>query len=417
MGQPLTATLGGGGGYFGKNNKIFPMYSHGFFGGGFYDNVAYSLSKNLDAGKLMGLSAYGDPCFFQKKYIGTINEMKKMVGGTEGHLVAEHFLKSIPMNQEIKSDDFWSADKLPNSNIANIASSTQKIFMKNVEYMVINAIDFAKKKKFHHHEIIFSGGCALNYPTNSYINSMFGPLFIPPAINDEGLSIGAAITFADNWEKPKNISPLIAYLGPKNKVEPFSYIQTHFSSKVIILSANSEAIKQLAQLLYDGNVAGFYFGRSEIGPRALGHRSIVASPLISKNHSKVNYIKNREEWRPFAPISTINSADKFFYNVKKDSYFMLFNAKAKTKDLPAVTHIDGTSRIQIATTDCGPIYDLLLSFGEISGGYEILLNTSFNDKNEPIVESIDDALNAFLKMDLDYLYLDGLLLKKCQTNH
>src|SRR5262249_23462681 len=146
------------------------------------------------------------------------------------------------------------------------------------------------------------------------------------------------------------------------------------------------------------------------------HRSILASPLNSELRDRVNRAKSRELWRPLAPACTEQNVGTYFSGVPADSYFMLFNAVSKTKLLPAVTHVDGTARVQIVTPDCGPFYQLLLAFEKLSG-HPVLLNTSFNGRGEPIVETPDDAIATFLRLPLDVLYLDGVLLAKQMPHH
>jgi carbamoyltransferase len=180
---------------------------------------------------------------------------------------------------------------------------------------------------------------------------------------------------------------------------------------LVPISEGKQAIRELARRLAEGEIAGFYHGRAEVGPRALGHRSILASPLKNELRDRVNRVKSRELWRPLAPACTEPHFETYFSRVPPHSYFMLFNAVSKTKLLPATTHVDGTARVQIATPDCGPFYQLLLAFAEISG-HPVLLNTSFNGRGEPMVETPDDAIETFLRLPLDVLYLDGILLAK-----
>jgi carbamoyltransferase len=171
------------------------------------------------------------------------------------------------------------------------------------------------------------------------------------------------------------------------------------------------ATAYLARAIHEGAVVGIFEKGAEIGPRALGHRSLVASPLIAENWPLLNRIKGREQWRPLAPIVLPEDADRLFDGFPPDSYYMLFNARARTRELPAVTHIDGTARIQIAHPDNGFIFGLLQEFKTVSG-CGVLVNTSFNGPDEPIVETPQHALQAFSRMKFDFLYLDGLVLRR-----
>jgi carbamoyltransferase len=161
-----------------------------------------------------------------------------------------------------------------------------------------------------------------------------------------------------------------------------------------------------ARELADDKVIGWFEGRSEIGPRALGHRSILADARKAENWGRVNRIKGREAWRPFAPAVLAERVAEWFEGGPLPSPHMLFTAQVKSKDLPAITHVDGSSRIQTVDETCGAFHGLLSRFEALTG-VPVVLNTSFNGPGEPIVESPDDALTFFLQSDLDALYMEG----------
>ncbi|MGH3159791.1 MAG: carbamoyltransferase C-terminal domain-containing protein, partial [Streptosporangiaceae bacterium] len=150
----------------------------------------------------------------------------------------------------------------------------------------------------------------------------------------------------------------------------------------------------------------WYEGRSEIGPRALGHRSLLADPRHAENWTRVNIAKGREMWRPLAPAVLARHADEWFAGAPPVSPYMLFNAKVKSVDIPAVTHVDGTARIQTVDESCGEFYRVLQEFHELTG-VPIVLNTSFNGRGEPLIESPVDAVNCFVTCGIDVLYMEG----------
>jgi len=424
----------GGGFYFFSGTSCQPISAHGFWCGAFYERVAARLGLGgggRGSGKLMGLAAYGSPCFADAALTGSIVELK---GGrfAHGSQVADHWLDAIVKHSTTLR---WDGQSHPPEIIANLACSAQSIFNKNVLDVGEKAIAVARNLDFAYEGICLSGGCALNCPANTLLANAYGRVFVPPAINDEGLSIGAAIVFAKDWKRPA-LSPSIAYLGNaypsvKKQRSAASVLMSRLpvigrgrrtrsvprnledfaAAGLVAVAEGKEAIRELARRLAACEIGGFYHGRAEVGPRALGHRSIVASPLDTELRDRVNRIKSRESWRPLAPACTEQNFETYFSGVPPHSYFMLFNATSKTKLLPAVTHVDGTARVQIVTPACGPFYDLLLAFEEISG-HPVLLNTSFNDRGEPIVETPDDAVKTFLRIPLDLLYLDGVLLAK-----
>jgi carbamoyltransferase len=422
----------GGGIYFFSGLCCQPVLAHGFWSGGFYDRVAARLGLGIAGagpGKMMGLAAYGVPCFADVALTGSISELGegRFANGAE---IADHWLDRIDNDSNIP---LWDWHSYPPDRIANIASSAQSIFNKNVLAIGEKAIALARNLDFAFEGICLSGGCALNCPANSLLANMYGTVFVPPAINDEGLSIGATLAFGKDWKRPP-VSPLIAYLGNSYSNTKKRSVASVFMSGLPVISRfweetpipcprqvievglkvvsnGKQAIRKLARGLAEGKIAGFYHGRAEIGRRALGHRSILASPLDDESRDRVNRAKARELWRPLAPACTEQNYEAYFSCVPSGSYFMLFNAQSKTKLLPAVTHVDGTARLQIVTPACGPFHGLLLAFEKISG-HPVLLNTSFNSSGEPIVETPEDAIRAFLRMPLDLLYLDGMLLAK-----
>ncbi|MBF0141579.1 MAG: hypothetical protein HQL74_15030 [Magnetococcales bacterium] len=419
----------GGGIYFGFGQNIFPQVAH-YSPAGFIYAALGPLVLGPDGidistpGKLMGLSAYGFPVYSSDHYIKTGYEIDNDHSGaftdaTGNKSFKTPFLKSISRDfsgtmQELKK--MWDMVSDPPEMHGNIASSIQDMFLRSVSKIVDSAVVFANRVGFTYDGICLSGGAFLNCPTNSLLYNKYHNIFIPPAVNDEGISLGAALMF-DNGFKKQNVTPGIAYLGKKYDVDEFMRKFDEFSDELTVVAEGELAIHRLAQELHDGKTSGFFYGRAEIGPRALGHRSILAGTSDCQTSLHVNRIKDREKWRPFAPILTEEMLNKFFIGAPSDSYFMLFNAKVRNSCFAAVTHVDGTARVQVATPDCGPVYDLLKVFGSISG-YEILLNTSFNGRGEPIVETPRDACQAFLRMPLDYLYLEGyLLIKKRRMNY
>ena len=177
------------------------------------------------------------------------------------------------------------------------------------------------------------------------------------------------------------------------------------------MATAEDAATFLAKAIAEGAVVAIFDGKAEIGPRALGHRSLIASPLLGENWARMNAIKGREPWRPFAPVALADDAHRHFDGCPPDSYYMLFNARVTTRALPAVTHRDGSARLQIALPETGFIHQLLVAFKTVTG-FGVLLNTSFNGRGEPIVETPHEAILAFLAMKIDYLYLQGYVLRR-----
>ncbi|WP_325050170.1 carbamoyltransferase C-terminal domain-containing protein [Cohnella faecalis] len=174
-------------------------------------------------------------------------------------------------------------------------------------------------------------------------------------------------------------------------------------------------VETTARLISEGNIIGWFQGRSEIGPRALGNRSILADPRRAEMKDIINSrIKHREAFRPFAPIVLEEQQEQYFF-MRHPSYYMMFVPYIepdKRKQIPAVTHVDGTGRLQTVSKQLNPkLHNLLTAFYDRTG-VPVLLNTSFNDNGEPIIESPSDAIRCFLNIDLDYLVIHDFIVSK-----
>jgi carbamoyltransferase len=161
-----------------------------------------------------------------------------------------------------------------------------------------------------------------------------------------------------------------------------------------------------AEDIAEDRIVAWFEGRSEIGPRALGHRSLLANPGKKGNWERVNEIKAREKWRPFAPAVLEEEATQWFQGAPAHSPYMLYTAQVTTPDLPAITHVDGSSRLQTVSSEVGDFHKMLQHLKTLTG-YGVVLNTSFNGPGEPIVERPEEALHFLLSTDLDALYMDG----------
>jgi carbamoyltransferase len=265
--------------------------------------------------------------------------------------------------------------------------------------------------------LCLSGGTALNCPSNSQIlnESPFERVYVEPSCDDGGLSIGAAYFIYYNLlnndraasNQHNRFSP---YIGtPIGVPENIDELAEKYNLSV---SKESDFIEELATALSEDKVIAYFEGQSEAGPRALGHRSILANPCLQENWLRVNKIKKREEWRPFAPATLQEKFSEYFADTSENSPYMLFNARVISKDIPAVTHVDGTARVQTTTEEMnGNYYRLVKRFGELSGVY-VLMNTSFNGPGEPIMETAEQAMQFFSTSELDMLCVNGVVITK-----
>jgi carbamoyltransferase len=267
--------------------------------------------------------------------------------------------------------------------------------------------------------LCLAGGVALNCVANGRIlrEGPFEELWIQPAAGDAGSALGAAL-FVHNTVlgKPRSFRMDHAYWGPS-----FSdaEIRRWLDARQLPYHAlgRDEMIRDVARRIHDEQaVVGWLQGRMEWGPRSLGMRSILADPRNKENWQRVNLkIKFRESFRPFAPAVLADRAAEWF-DIDRESPYMLLVCQVRSgRDVPAVTHVDGSARIQTVTRDTAPeFYDLLAEF-ERRTGCPVLINTSFNVRGEPIVCTPEDAYLCFMRTQMDVLVLgNNVLLKQEQ---
>jgi len=381
--------------------------------GQLYDFFAFKLGLGSigGAGKLMGLAAYGKGILFQHlPFYGTPADLVKQFAEYDGSKVSieSHYnhlwvlcleaCKDLQLDISRIGEAAFVTEEAP----VEIASFIQRMLEKTLQKLIKEV-----HLNFDFESIGLSGGIALNCPSNSKIfeESNFKKVLIEPHCEDGGCSVGAA---------------QLAYVKDKGK---FPNVQAHqptsgyaykgiFSSEEAKISKSTA--KRVAELICQNKTVGIFFNNSEIGPRALGHRSIVANPKYQENWHRVNGIKGREHWRPFAPAVLKSHLKEYFTGGPDDSPFMLFNYKVKSefkKLFPAITHADGTSRVQTITQVDNPLFEILCALVE-KKEHPVIMNTSFNGPGQPIIESKADAISFFENTNLDAVLLDDVLLEK-----
>ena len=263
--------------------------------------------------------------------------------------------------------------------------------------------------------LCLSGGVCLNGVMNYqiYKELTLENIFIQPASNDGGISLGAALyTYHCFYGRKQKIDFNHAYWGSDYSNEEIEKELKNYGISSYQLTNTSDTV---AKLLYNGKIIGWFQGRSELGPRALGSRSILADPRPAENKNIVNArIKFREEFRPFAP-SVLEEYSNEWFELDTISPYMLMIPKVRDKQreiIKAVTHVDGTARPQTVSKFTNPKYHSLIdSFFKLTG-CPIILNTSFNVKGEPIVNTPSDALRCFFSTGLDYLVIGDFIISK-----
>jgi len=377
-----------------------------------------------DEYKVMGMAPYGKPLYVDKleEVIHLTNDglfkldLKYFRKGTEG--VISYGDDHIPVVQPMYSEQMVSRFGPPRKK-ENPLTDYHKDLAASVQRMTENTIFHimeSLQKKTGIKNICLAGGVAQNSVANGKIKrkTSFEKIYIPSAGHDAGISIGAALYVQHQALKSKRIPSIrTAYTGSHYSNEE---IKGFLSSRNIKYDELSDAalFDRITDCLIDGGVAGWFTGRAEFGPRALGGRSIIADPRRSDAKEILNSkIKRRESFRPFAP-SILKEYVNDYFEQNDDVPFMekVFPIKeSKRKAIPAVTHVDGSGRLQTVDKNISPRYYGLIETFRNKTGVPILLNTSFNE-NEPIVNTPEEALNCFLRTNMDMLILENILITR-----
>jgi carbamoyltransferase len=370
--------------------------------------------SQYDATKIMGLAAYGKE---YQKYCDLFKEFVKV--GKEKFTVDPEILQDNDLTDDCSELEnlFGLHKRKPEEKLeqkhADIALALQKL----TDEILLNLANYLYDRA-QSSNLCLAGGVALNCVSNRTIQekSPFKNVYIQPAAHDAGTAIGAAYCiWHQTLRKPRTYIMETPYLGPDYSPEEIKKVLDRNNLQYSYV----ENIEEMtAKLISQGNVIGWFQGKMEVGPRALGNRSLLADPRNPKMREMMNQkVKHREDFRPFAP-SVLEEYARDWFNFAEESlaaHFMLFACPAlqdKQNLIPAVLHVDGTSRVQIVSQKSNPKYHKLIQeFHQITG-VPLVLNTSFND-TEPIVCSPEDAVNTFLKTKIDYLAIgDFLALKK-----
>lgn len=438
VGEWSTTTYG-----YGENNKIKLLKEMRFPDsiGLLYSAFTYYTGFKINSGeyKLMGLAPYGKPIYedlIKKELIEIFDD-----GSIKLNTKYFNFEKGLRMINKSFFDLFGGLPRKPESEITqkqmDIAASIQNVINEIVLKMANHIYDEIKCDN-----LVLAGGVALNVVAIGYLkqNSKFKNIWVQPASSDAGGSLGCAL-YEFYRNNPRKVNPddemRGAFLGPsiEPKNENIDQILNQMGANFIYLS-NEELISKITDCLVDNKVIGIARDRMEFGPRALGHRSIVANAQNLETQTILNLkIKKRESFRPFAPMVLREDANKYFdindespymlstYFIKEEKrikqsnkLFGLDLLKQKRSDIPAVTHIDYSARVQTVDKKRNPfIYELLKEYKEKTG-CSVLVNTSFNVRGEPIVNNEIDAFNCFMNTDMEYVVIGNRFFEKQKQN-
>ncbi len=407
----------------GKGNKLDLVWSQEFPHslGSFYSVFTEYLGfvPSSEEWKLMGASSYGDAENFYDKLLQTFKLLDK--GGFELDLTYfNHYQFYRPgmftsrLAQLLEIEPREKGVPLTQDHY-DLAAAAQKVF-EDIYFHLLSSLHEMTGQT----NVIISGGAALNCVANGMVmeKTSFTDIFVPPVPDDSGGAMGAAYYLYNHiMEEKRGPAMRSNYLGPEFSNE--EVVEFLNKSGVPFVQLEDPA-KGAAEMIADGKIIGWFQGRLEYGDRALGGRSILADPRDPDMKRKVNAtIKYREDFRPFAPSIHIEAIGEYFENAVSTPFMEKASRirPDKHKIIPAVTHVDGTGRLQTVSKDQNFLYwNLINEFKKITG-VPIVLNTSFNLKGEPIVCSPKDAIRTFFTSGLDGLFLGNCLVKKkLQTN-
>jgi carbamoyltransferase len=374
--------------------------------------------------KVMGLASYGKPEF--------VDEVRKVIQPAPGgafrlNLDYFDFHTTAKRSYSSKFKDLFGPPRAPyepldpstpeGARYANIAASVQRVLEDTLVDLTRSLHEETKESV-----LCFGGGVALNGVANARIlrESGFEQLFVPPSPGDAGCALGAAL-YADriHFQNPHRDVPDHPYWGPTVDPEELARVALEDGLPIETARDADDVIDRTAGLLAGGKIVGWMDGACEFGPRALGNRSILAAPHTAAMKDRLNReIKYREEFRPFAPVVPIELADRYFDlpkgGARLGAYMSgVFPVRNEWRDkLAAVTHVDGTARVQTVERDKAPrLYALLERYGAKTG-IPVILNTSFNLAGEPIVTRAVEGYSTFRRCGIDVLVAGNHLVSK-----
>ena len=440
VGEWATSTV-----WLGENNTLTPLWEIDFPHslGLLYSAFTYYTGFKVNSGeyKLMGLAPYGEP-----KYVDLIMDNLidlKDDGTFRLDMRYFNYATGLTMTNKKFHSLFSAPPRKPETEISqkemDIARSIQEVTERIVLKLAVTI-----QKETGTEYLCLAGGVALNCVSNGRLlrEGPFKDLWIQPAAGDAGGALGAALTvwyeYLENKRESDNQTDHMrgSYLGQHFKNDEIREYLESINANYTEL-ADDQLMPQLSDIIDNDNVVGWFNGPMEFGPRALGGRSIIGDPRSEKMQSIMNLkIKYRESFRPFAPAVKAEKVSDWFEIDRKSPYMLLVAPVAKDKrismteeqeklfgidklkitrsEIPAVTHVDYSARIQTIHKETNPRFYDLIDHCEQKTGCPIVINTSFNVRGEPIVASPEDAYRCFMRTEMDYLVLENCLLDKKQ---
>jgi carbamoyltransferase len=426
----------------GNGNKITTQFELKFPHslGLLYSAVTYYTGFKVNSGeyKVMGLAPYGEPKYVDKILDNLID--LKADGSFRLNMEYFNYCAGLTMTNKKFDELFGAPPRKPETQLGQREMDLARSFQEVTEIAMLRMARHIRKETGEKN-LCLAGGVALNCVANGkiYKEGIFENIFIQPAAGDAGGALGAAQfvwhqVLGNERKVGKRDSLKASLLGPvysENEIEDFLREKGVYFEKY----SKEEISKISAKKIADGKVVGWFSGRMEFGPRALGARSILGDPRSPEMQKILNLkIKFRESFRPFAPSCLAEDVSEYFELEEESPYMLLVvdvqqerrrvmnsgeqnlfgidKLNVKRSDLPAITHVDYSARVQTVTREDNPAYyDLIQEFKKLTG-YGVVINTSFNVRGEPIVCTPEDAYRCFMKTNMDFLVLENYIISK-----
>jgi carbamoyltransferase len=411
-------------GHQGRLDALHHMSAHDSIGI-LYSLVTFHLGFdfNADEYKIMGLAPYGDAERFRPFFDAAVKlrddgcwhipilRMNRTREDREVYRATRDFLNEHLVQERSPDSDIRDEHR-------DVAAALQACLDKAMLHLCGT---FGAKTGSR--RLALAGGVALNCTANGMLmrSGLFDEIYVQPAAGDDGAALGAALYRGSQTGLIRNERFPVPFLGPSYSHRTIDLACEEFRDRIDCQSFSSleEACAMASRLIADANVVAWYRGRMEFGPRALGHRSILADPGHPQMRDRLNaMVKMREAFRPFAPVVSLEQVhDWFEVPPMTELPYMIMTADVRKQfrsELPAVTHVNGSARVQTVTApDSAEFHTLLRAVGKMTGR-EMVLNTSFNIKGQPIVNTPREAIETFLGTGIDALFLENVLVRRRQ---
>ncbi|RMG21418.1 MAG: hypothetical protein D6730_18305 [Bacteroidetes bacterium] len=445
VGEWATATIGYG---KGKDITLLRELSFPHSIGLLYSAFTYYTGFKVNSGeyKLMGLAPYGNPCSertktFKKKIYEELIDVKED-GSMLLNMKYFNFATGLRMTNDKRWTELFGLPPRPAESLLTQAYMDMAQAIQQVTEEIVIKLGRTARELTGSKNLVMAGGVALNCVANGKLmnKNIFDEIWIQPAAGDAGGALGAAQAAWHIWKgKERRVngkdSMKGAYLGPAFSKNEIQRVIRKYSARYSYYKSFDELAEDVASLIAAGNVIGWYQGRMEYGPRALGNRSILGDARSPEMQKKMNLkIKYREGFRPFAPSVLEEDIQEYFELDKPSPYMLLvFPVKESRRnpeppnyqqlelydrlyhlrsDVPSITHIDYSARIQSVSKETNPRYWKLIHEFKQQTGYGLVVNTSFNVRGEPIVCTPDDAYRCFMRTEMDFLVMGNYVFDK-----